>query len=650
MDKNTVTGLTLIFLVVVVFSFLNQPSKKDLAAKQRYQDSIQMVQSRNAKNVAQAAAMAKNAPGQNAPALNAASPDSAKKIKNQQQTQQYGSFASDVNGSEKLITLENNLMKVVLSNKGGRIYSVTLKNFKTYDKKPLVLFQGYNNHFGLEFFADNRSIQTENLFFTPDQNVSSMSVNGPAIKTGREGKESYNKDFPGETKSITMHLNAGPDQYIEYKYTIKHNSYMIGFDVITNGMDKLMGGNSKLINFNWTAKIPRQEKMSSMGEDRYSTIHYRFADDKAEKLSESKSDSKSLRTQVQWIGFKQLFFSSVLIAEKNNMVSADIKTDKTDKDSLFLGRYSADIALPFEGKSHEVLPMKFYFGPNHYNTLKQYNLDLENEINLGWALVAPVNKYLVIPVFNWLRTFISSFGIIILLLTIFIRLIIAPFTYKSYLSQAKMRVLKPEIDEINKKIPADKTVERQQASMALYKKAGVNPMGGCLPILFQFPVLVALFYFFPTSIELRQQSFLWAPDLSTYDSICHLPFNIPFYGDHVSLFCLLMTVTTIISTKLNSDGSTAGSEQMPGMKTMMYLMPVMFLFILNSYSAGLSYYYFLSNLIGIAQMYVFRFFIDEDKIHRQMQENRKKPVKKSRFAKRLEEVAKQQQALQAKKR
>jgi YidC/Oxa1 family membrane protein insertase len=328
-----------------------------------------------------------------------------------------------------------------------------------------------------------------------------------------------------------------------------------------------------------------------------------------------------------------------LIAE-DAFQSADIKTEFTKEDPKYLGVFNADIALPYEGKESESVKMKFYFGPNHYNTLKQYDLSLERLVNLGYAIVRPVNKYIVIPVFNFLRKYIDNFGIIILLLTIFIKLIIFPFTYKSYQSQAKMKALKPEMDELNEKFGKDKPMEKQQAVMALYKKAGVNPMGGCLPMLFQFPILIAMFFFFPTSIELRQESFLWANDLSTYDSILSLPFTIPFYGNHVSLFCLLMTATTIISTWLNSQ--TQNMDSMPGMKTMMYIMPVMFLFILNSYSSGLSYYYFLANVITIGQTYAFRFMIDEEKIRAQIMINKKKPVVKSKFQQKLEEMAKQQ--------
>jgi YidC/Oxa1 family membrane protein insertase len=334
-----------------------------------------------------------------------------------------------------------------------------------------------------------------------------------------------------------------------------------------------------------------------------------------------------------------LFFASTLIAD-TPLLSADIKTELTKKDPRYVGVFKADISLPYEGKATENIKLKFFFGPSHYSTLKQYDLSLERQINLGYAIVRPVNKWIIIPTFNFLRQYINNFGIIILLLTIFIKLIIFPFTYKSYHSQAKMKALKPEVDEINAKFGKDKPMEKQQAVMSLYKKAGVNPLGGCLPMLFQFPVLVAMFFFFPTSIELRQQSFLWANDLSTYDSILTLPFTIPFYGNHVSLFCLLMTITTIISTYMNSQ--TQSTDAMPGMKTMMYLMPVMFLFILNGYASGLSYYYFLANVITIGQIYVFRFMIDEEKIRAQIQLNKKKPVVKSKFQQKLEEMQKQQ--------
>ena len=300
------------------------------------------------------------------------------------------------------------------------------------------------------------------------------------------------------------------------------------------------------------------------------------------------------------------------------------------------------LTIPLDQQGSEVFPAKFFFGPNQYNILNQYKIGLDEELSLGWPVISHVNKYIVIPAFDFLRRYFSNFGLIILLLTIYIKIIIAPFTYKSYISQAKMRLLKPEIEEIQKKFGEDKKLEIQQATMALYKKAGVNPLGGCLPMLFQMPILISMFYFFPISIELRQQSFLWAHDLSSYDSIMTLPWTIPWYGNHVSLFCLLMTVTNILYVKYNNEMTGAGTQQMPGMKTMMYMMPLMFLFIFNSYASGLSLYYFLSLVFTFVQMFIFKKLIDEDAIHAQLKAKQKMPVKKSKFQERLEEMAKKQ--------
>jgi YidC/Oxa1 family membrane protein insertase len=413
---------------------------------------------------------------------------------------------------------------------------------------------------------------------------------------------------------------------------------MIDFDLNLQGMNQYIASNQSYLNFTWSYDVPRQERASRFGEDRYTNISYKFFEDEVGNLSQNKSDEENLNTKVKWIGFKQLFFGSTIISD-DSFPNAQIRQEKTNDNPEYLANFLADIAFPYQGAPNETIGMQFYFRPNHYQTLQQYGLDLERQVYLGYAIVRPVNKFVIIPVFNFLRNYINNFGLIILLLTLFIKSILFPFTYKSYMSQAKMRALKPEIDEINAKFGKDKAMEKQQATMALYKKAGVNPMGGCLPMLLQFPILIAMFFFFPTSIELRQESFLWAPDLSTYDSILDLPFNIPQYGSHVSLFCLLMTVTTIFYTRLNQQ--TTATPGMPGMKTMMYLMPVMFLFILNSYPSGLSYYYFLANLITIGQTYLIRQFVDDDKIRAKIQVNKKKPVKKSSFQKRLEDMAKQ---------
>lgn len=633
MDRNTIAGILLIFLILIGFSYFNRPSEKQIEAAKQKRDSLELVRAEQEKEL-----VAEKLAAQKDSIARAVAGDSLSANEAGERKDKYGVFAGESVGKEKFYVIENNLMKVTFSNKGGRIYSVELKNFKTNTGAPLVLFEGTKSKFGLNFFSQNRSIETESFYFTPSDTLADLVLTGPNVKVGKIGNEEFDKENKGESTTFSMRLYAGPDKYLEYKYSLSYNSYLVGFDINTKGLKDVITNNTDYVTLNWNIDVPRQERKSNYGEDNYTTIYYKYLDDKPDKLSNRKSESENLRTKTKWISFKQLFFNSTLITDEA-FSNADIKSVLTKDDPKYLGNFNADISLPYEGKDSESVKMKFYFGPNHYSTLKQYGLSLENLVYLGYAIVRPVNKYLIIPIFNFLRQYISSFGVIILLLTIFIKLIIFPFTYKSYHSQAKMKALKPEIDEINAKYGKDKAMEKQQAMMALYKKAGVNPMGGCLPMLFQFPVLIAMFFFFPSSIELRQQSFLWAHDLSTFDSILHLPFNIPMYGEHVSLFCLLMTVTTIISTYLNSQ--TQNTDAMPGMKTMMYIMPVMFLFILNSYPAGLSYYYFLANVITIGQMYIFRLMIDEDKIRAQIQINKKKPVVKSKFQQKLEEMAKQ---------
>ena len=634
MDKKSIIGILLIFLILVVFSIINKPSKEQIEVIKHRQDSIARVEAEKA-----AALMQQEQAEKTAQEIAAATPDTLNPdLQLQEKTDQFGAFGVAAVGSEEFYTLENNLMKITFTNKGGRVYSVQLKNYQTHDSLPLLLFDGPDNRFGLNFFAQNRSIETDNFFFALEGDKKEVVVTGPEVKKGSEGRNKFNKQNPGSTESIKFKLEVAPGSFIEYVYTLEYNSFLVDFDMNLQGMNQYIASNQTFLNLKWAIEVPRQEKISKFGEDRYTNITYKFFEDETDHLSNSKSEEENLSTRLKWIGFKQLFFSSTIIAD-DAFPSALIKQEKTEKDPKYLAAFSADITVPYEGKQTESNGMQFYFGPNHYQTLKQYNLDLERQIDLGYAVIRPVNKWLIIPVFNFLRNYIDNFGIIILLLTIIIKVILFPFTYKSYVSQAKMRVLKPEVDELNGKFGPDKAMEKQQAMMALYKKAGVNPMGGCLPMLLQMPILFAMFFFFPTSIELRQEGFLWATDLSTYDSILNLPFEIPFYGSHVSLFCLLMTITTIISTAMNQQ--SLNSQSMPGMKTMMYMMPIMFLFILNSYSSGLSYYYFLANVITIGQTYLMRYFVDEDKIHAQLQANKKKPVQKSNFQKRLEDMARQ---------
>ena len=640
MDKNTITGFVLIFLILVIFSYYNRPSEAQLAAAKRQSDSIFQVEANKAQVAEIQAKMDKSSlekivSGVTSDSLGLAGANNELKSL-------YGVFSEKAKGVEKYYTLENNLMKVKISNKGGNVYSVELKGYKRFNGEPLVLFDGWDNRFGLNFFSQNKSIQTDHFFFTPSLSDTLLTVIGPAVSKGKEGREKFNVDSEAGAKSLSMLLDAGNGVSIEYVYTLKHNSFMVGFDIHTAGLKKVMGANSDYINFSWTQAMPRQEKVSKFGEDNYATTYFKYYQDQVDKIAPTKSESKPLTTKVEWVSFKTLFFSSALIADKaflNGHVSTKLRT----KDSLFVSDMTADLTIPLEGVGRETFKTKLFFGPNQYNTLKQYNINLDEELALGWTVIGWVNKYIIIPAFDFLRRYIGNFGLIILLLTIYVKLIIAPLTYKSYISQAKMRLLKPEIEDIQKKFGEDKKIESQQAVMALYKKAGVNPLGGCLPMVFQMPILVAMFYFFPISIELRQQSFLWAHDLSSYDSIFNLPFEIPWYGSHVSLFCLLMTVANILYVKYNNEMSAAGTQQMPGMKTMMYMMPVMFLFVFNSYASGLSYYYFLSLAFTFVQMWIFKKLINEDAIHAQLKAKQKMPYKKSKFAEKLEEMTKQQQ-------
>jgi YidC/Oxa1 family membrane protein insertase len=608
MDRNSIIGLILIVGILMVWGIISQPSKHQIEANKRIRDSIEQVQKLE---------LQKNA-----------TQDSIKKVastqlsdssKNKDLKDKFGSFAASVKDTNEFITIENDLLKIKLSAKGGRPYSVELKKYTDYNKRPVILFNGDSTRLGFNMFSqNNRPISTNDMFFKPMTDKQQIVVS----------------DRPD---SVSLRLYAGEKSYIEYRYTLKPNDYLVKFNISFVNMDSIIQNTSKL-NFEWGYYVPRQEQVAK-NENQYTNMQIMYYQDEDELLSAGKNVKKDITTPLKWIAFKQQFFSSVLIAGENYnnaSVESDIMTDMTK----YLKHYSATVAVNYQSQPKYSVPMSFYFGPNHLQTLKKYNLGLENLVFVGKNVVKVINKFLILPIFNWLNHFISNYGIIILILTIIIKIGLFPLTFKSYQSQAKMRVLKPQIDEINKKIPKEKAMERQQATMALYKKAGVNPLGGCLPMLLQFPILIAMFRLFPTSIELRHQGFLWATDLSTYDSILKLPFTIPWYGDHVSLFTLLMTITTIISMKM-SQGTSADYSAMPGMKSMMYIMPVMFMFLLNSWSSGLTYYYFLANVITIGQNELFKRMIDEEKLLKKIHANKAKTVKKSKFQERLEKMAKE---------
>lgn len=452
-----------------------------------------------------------------------------------------------------------------------------------------------------------------------------------------------------------MRASVGADQYIDFVYSVTPDNYMITFDIQAKGLGSVLAPNTRSLDMFWYEKLKQQEKGRKF-EQRYANINYKLkGDDAVETLSESKNDTKEVEGKVQWIGFTDQFFSTIWISEQG-FSSVALKSSVLDKSVDYLKEYESAGEVSFDPSGAEATKFSIYLGPNHYPTLRSFDNDrytedqlhLDRVIPLGWGIFRWINKWLVIPVFNFLDNYIGSYGIIILLLTIFIKMILFPFTYKSYKSTAKMRVLRPQVEEINKKFPGqENAMERQRATMDLYSRVGASPMGGCLPMLLQMPILFAMFSFFPASIELRQKSFLWAPDLSSYDAVIswneQIPFISTYFGNHLSLFCLLMTITNIVYTKFNMDQTNTGQEQMPGMKAMMYIMPLMFLFIFNEYAAGLSYYYFISTLITIIQTLAFRKFINEDKILAQLHANAKKPKKKSGFMARLEEAQRQQQ-------
>lgn len=614
MDRNTLIGLLLIMAVLFGWTYFTQPSKEEKERLRQQQDSIARVQEAREmkKAIDKTAVISTDAFSETGTKSDSALQQDAVSF--------FGDFAPFAMGERKFYTVENDLLKVTFSNLGGRIYSVELKKYKTFDSLPLVLFSGDSTEFGLNFFAKNRSISTNQLYFNQLE------------------ESNANTD---SSITVVYALNVSDTQYIKYRYTFTPGEYMVGFDIDFKGMDNLITTNTGYLTLYWKSFIPSLEKGQEW-EKQNTSVFYKFYQDNVENLNmRSESADENLTTKLKWISYKQQFFNSTLIAD-DYFVNAVVKSEPS-VDQNYLKYLQSEISLPYSSSKDQTIPMSFYFGPNKYKILKQYDIDLQRLVELGGKMIRWFNVGVIIPLFNWLGKYIGNYGLIILLMTIIIKIIIFPFTYKSYMSSAKMKALKPEVDKLSEKFPKkEDAMKKQQATMDLYKKVGVSPMGGCLPLLFQMPILLAMFRFFPNSIELRQESFLWADDLSSYDSIFHLPFNIPFYGDHISLFALLMTIVNFIYMKTN-DQMNASNQQMPGMKMMMYMMPIMMLFWLNSYAAALSYYYFVSLLITIIQTWLIRKTVDDAEILAKLQaaQASKKPVKKSKWQQRLEDMAKQ---------
>ena len=626
-DRNTYIGLFAIGLILFGWMYWSKPSEKELARQKAVQDSIVKVHQQQEKAKVAASTVKtekKDTATSTRDTVNHAN-DSLAAIHKMQSD--YGILYPALKGANTTYTLENDLIKATISSRGGKIESVELKNFKTSAGGPLILFTPDSTRMGLILNAYSRETSTDSLYFT--------LVDGSALST---------KD----SSVAIMQLNTGnPHKYIQFIYSLKTGTYLLQCTVHFVGMQDVLASNTQDIALNWAMHGPSQES-SIQNQQRAATVYYKFYQDEVDHLSVAKDEKKALPSDISWVSFKQQFFSSILIAN-TKFSSPNVECRKSSSPHL-VKDYTAELYIPYGHTSDESFGMNFYFGPNNYKLLKKAsandNLDLQGQISLGWGIIGWLNKLIVIPIFDFLSDFNLNYGIVILILTLVMKALLFPIAFRTYVSSAKMRILKPEIDEIGKKFPkTDEAMKKQQAVMALYKKAGVNPMAGCLPMLFQLPILYALFSFFPASIELRQQHFLWAKDLSTYDSIYNFGFNIPFYGDHISVFALLMTLSQYLYLSANQQlMGTGGTDQMAKtMKWMMYITPIFFLSFLNSYSAGLSYYYFLANLITFGQTFLARRFINEAELHRKMQANKVKPVKVSRFQKRLDEMMKQQQ-------
>lgn len=647
MDKKSIIGIAVVTVLFLGFAYFNSQQQKEYleqkAAYEAYVDSV-------AAAARAAAPVADSLASGNGVQAEVAAAEAAAAVRERQVETLGESLTAAREAEAEEFIVENDVMAVLFSTRGGQIKGVTLKDYTQYgprgkrDRK-IEMMDPATARFGLSFYLKN------GLKNVPVNTLDYVFTAQPVV---------------GETdgaKSVVMRLPVAEGAYLEYRYLIydteaPERDYLVDFDVRLVNMAPEMA-NQTQIQIDW-ANTTFQNEKGFQNENMYTTLSYRFPDETSiEELGMSEgAKSKNISTQVNWVAFKQQFFSSVFIAP-DNVSYANLAFDTAAPESSLLKTFTAQMGVPYTPQT-EGYDFAFYFGPNKYSILKKIgepggaDIYLERLVPLGWGIFGWVNRWCVIPVFDFLRNYIGSFGIIIFILVLLVKLVISPLTYKSYVSMAKMRLVKPQIDELAKKYPKpEDAMKKQQATMELYKKAGINPMGGCIPMLIQMPILIAMFRFFPASIELREQPFLWADDLSSYDSIVNLPFSIPFYGDHVSLFALLMAVSLFGYSWFNYQQTASSQPQMAGMKFMMvYMMPIMMLFWFNSYSSGLCYYYLLSNIFTIGQTLVIRRMVDDNKIHAIMQANaaKKSKGKKSKFQQRYEELMRQQEAQQRAKR
>ena len=650
MDKKSIIGLILIFGIFVGYMWWVSPSKEEMAERQRVHDSLVQVYNDSVRVADSLAALQASSDSL------AASGDSSAL---QEQKADLGIFNAAAQGESSLITISNERMSIQLNTQGAMVNQVMLKDYLTYDSNDLIIITPADDNMNLVFSTeDNRVINTKDLVFKPY--IGSAPWNGEALSV--EGDDSVCVNMRAEVKDSLA------DGYLEFAYTVHGNSYEVDFNITFNGLSKVVR-NTNYLDLVWKNRMNRQEKVSSSdrgkgtrNSDRerfYSSIYHKSPSEKSvDHLSTGRDDKDQVKTNLEWIAFKQQYFTAILNANGTPFQNADLEvsTDKSDTARNYLTDMKATIGLPYS-PANQTLRLGFYFGPTKYRDLSAMDRGYEKMLPLGWTVISKsVSRWLIIPTFNLFENFILNYGIIVIVFTLLLRLVLFPLTFKSYQGSAIMRILKPEMDALNKKFPQpEQAMQKQQQMMALQKKAGYSPMAGCLPILLQMPVWTAMFMFYPIAIELRQKPFLWCDDLSTYDSILDFGFNIPLYGDHVSLFCLLMFVVQFFYTWYTMK-SQQMQASMPGMKYMMYFMPFMLLFIFNSQSAALCLYQFISISFTMVSMILIRRFTSEKKVRARMEAyDRKhaagkgKPAKKSKFAKRLEEMQKMAEQMQKEK-
>jgi YidC/Oxa1 family membrane protein insertase len=630
MDRNSIIGFVLIAAILGAYTWYTMPSPEEQARIQQVQDSIANAEIEQQARQAEEALKAQATSTGNSTIAATTTNDSnlvlngdtlnADSVKRALQGQRYGIFQAASTGSAQEVVIENERLQVAINTHGAKPSVIRLKEYQTSRKTPLYLSDPDSGNYEFRFFLGNLDISTNDLFFTAEK--------------------------LGSTGVVLKAPTTDPAKFVRITYQLDSTGYFMDTRAELVGLENEVDARNTV--FNWTLTGFSNEKYR-VGELQKCGVYYKYFSDDRNYLSESSEDSKKLEGKTNWVAFKQDFFTIGLVSTEGFASSGSEIAITPLEDSTHTKRYSAKLFFEKERGAKVDLPIRMYLGPNHYGTLRRTEIaQFDKIIDLGWGIFGWMNKWLVIPIFNWLDGWGWNYGIIILVLTIAIKLLLMPLTYKNFVSSARMRLLKPEMDVINEKHKDGDVMKKQQATMDLYRKAGVNPASGCLPMLVQLPVLYAMFRFFPASIELRQQSFLWADDLSTYDSVLSLPFSIPAYGSHVSLFTILMAASTMIYTAINSKQMPT-QQGMPNMKLMMYLFPVMMLFFMNSLPSGLSYYYLLANVISILQMTVMKsWFVNEDKIRAELVQNMKTPKKKSKWQQRLEDMQKQQQAARRK--